>query len=557
MSWRSAAGISNQAMLRLGSSSASLQPKLAIGPVDDPLEQEADRVADQVMRAPAPEPAISGTPPQLSRKCAECEAADEGQMLQKKAATTSEPAAGGMPSAVYRTLRSPGQPLDASARGYFETRFGHDFSRVRIHSDSLAYQAAAAVNANAYTVGSDLVFAAGRYAPDTRQGKQLLAHELTHVVQQSGGSAQGLTSSGASVARLPISPSVIALHRDQKTPDPRALDRPGAQWPFGPITKHKSVTHDFSTYIGWVKEVERAYGPDKQAVLQRLRRLYYSSYSGNTGGAAFDKVIADQAGAGGPPLDARAIPATTLDGLYETNVLRLWTGALVDVSHVLAGLDLKTAGITYKASVAEALDVVSFMGVVTWTGDLASWFLNWIAGLGSAAPSFGPGSFSAAEFAAQKVDLLSDLDAQAVAQENVDPSTIEHVKAENRPIMHSNIGTELSEPVSAILEHYYGDPEHMGKAYDRFAAFVRTASPPIPHSSANADGSGPITLAADAESAIYEAISNTARLFIVESNSYPFGPEILDQKTSALHEMAQRFTQFLVTGLQHGDAPWP
>jgi len=84
MSWRSAAGISNQAMLRLGSSSASLQPKLAIGPVDDPLEQEADRVADQVMRAPAPEPAISGTPPQLSRKCAECEAADEGQMLQTR-----------------------------------------------------------------------------------------------------------------------------------------------------------------------------------------------------------------------------------------------------------------------------------------------------------------------------------------------------------------------------------------------------------------------------------------------------------------------------------------
>ncbi|HEV2097338.1 MAG TPA: DUF4157 domain-containing protein, partial [Stellaceae bacterium] len=295
-------------------------------------------------------------------------------MVQRKTGETAEPAAGGPPGAVYEALRSPGQPFDASTRRYFEPRFGRDFSRVRIHIDSVADQAAAGVNARAYTVGSDLVFAAGQYAPHTRQGKQLLAHELTHVVQQSGGSAQGVTSSGASVARQPISPSGIALHRDEKGPIRR--DRAGAQWPFGPITKHKSATHDFSTYIGWVREVERAYGPDKQMVLQRLRRLYYSSYSGKKGGAVFDRVIADQAGADGPPLDARVISTAALDGLYETNVVRLWSGELVDVSHVLAGLDLKTAGTTFKAGAAEALGIVaSFLGVVTWTGDLASWFL--------------------------------------------------------------------------------------------------------------------------------------------------------------------------------------
>ena len=95
---------------------------------------------------------------------------------------------------MYETLRSPGQPLDEFALSYFGQRFGQDFSRVRIHSDNLAHQAAAAVNAKAYTVGSDLVFAAGAYAPHTQQGKLLLAHEFTHVVQQGGGGAAQATS---------------------------------------------------------------------------------------------------------------------------------------------------------------------------------------------------------------------------------------------------------------------------------------------------------------------------------------------------------------------------
>jgi hypothetical protein len=166
----------------------------------------------------------------------------------------------------------------------------------------------------------------------------------------------------------------------QRQPNARTacpLDRPGAQWPFGPITKHKIAQYNLSTYIAWVKEVERAIGPDKQAVLQRLHRLYYSKYSG-TAGAEFDRVIADQAGAGSdaPPLDTRMISAAALDGLYETNVLRLRDGALIDVSHVLAGLDLKTSGITFQAGAAETVYNVSWLGIVTWASDLASWSSN-------------------------------------------------------------------------------------------------------------------------------------------------------------------------------------
>ena len=100
------------------------------------------------------------------------------------------------PPIVHEVLRSPGQPLDAATRAFMESRFGHDFSQVRVHSNAAAEQSARAVNALAYTVGRDIVFNAGRYAPKTSAGQRLLAHELTHVVQQRN-VAPGLAHSAA------------------------------------------------------------------------------------------------------------------------------------------------------------------------------------------------------------------------------------------------------------------------------------------------------------------------------------------------------------------------
>lgn len=91
---------------------------------------------------------------------------------------------GQVPPIVHEVLRSPGQPLDSATRAFMEPRFGHDFSRVRIHTDAKAVESARAVNALAYTVGRDIVFGLGRYVPGATVGKRLLAHELTHVVQQ-------------------------------------------------------------------------------------------------------------------------------------------------------------------------------------------------------------------------------------------------------------------------------------------------------------------------------------------------------------------------------------
>lgn len=166
-----------------------IQAKLAIGGVDDPLEHEADRVSDQVMRMAAPELALSSSSPQVSRKCSACE--EEDQNLQKKPAVktaTAEEA----PASVHEVLSSPGQPLDAASRAYFEPRFAYDFGRVRVHADSKAAESARAVNALAYATGRNVVFGSGQYSPTSTDGRRLLAHELAHVVQQA--TAQPLAS---------------------------------------------------------------------------------------------------------------------------------------------------------------------------------------------------------------------------------------------------------------------------------------------------------------------------------------------------------------------------
>jgi hypothetical protein len=174
----------NQAVLRmLERSGPAIQPKLVVNEPGDAYEQEADRVADQVMRMPAPELSIAAGPPQLSRKCDGCEEEDK-KKLQMKSAGASEAAASEAPPIVHEVLRSPGQPLDAPTREFMEPRFGHDFGHVRIHADSRASASAYAVNALAYTVGQQLVFGRGAYVPKTDSGRKLLAHELTHVVQQ-------------------------------------------------------------------------------------------------------------------------------------------------------------------------------------------------------------------------------------------------------------------------------------------------------------------------------------------------------------------------------------
>jgi len=162
-----------------------IQAELAVGPVDDPLEREAGRVADQVVRMPATEfPAVGGPSRLGAIKCPDPEAATAH--APQAQSSRSQPSYREAPPVAHEALRSPGLPLDPDERAFFELRFGYDFSRVRVHADGTAAAAAAAVNAAAFTLGGDIVFAAGRYAPKTSGARGLLGHELAHVVQQSG-----------------------------------------------------------------------------------------------------------------------------------------------------------------------------------------------------------------------------------------------------------------------------------------------------------------------------------------------------------------------------------
>jgi hypothetical protein len=143
-----------------------LQTKLKVNEPGDLYEQVADRIADQVMATPA-HPAVSGGPPRIQR--------------------FSEPSNGQMdaaPASVDQSLASPGSPLEPALRQDMEQRFKHDFSMVRVHSGAAAERSARDVNAHAYTVGHNIVLGADVFRPQTHEGRRLIAHELTHVLQQ-------------------------------------------------------------------------------------------------------------------------------------------------------------------------------------------------------------------------------------------------------------------------------------------------------------------------------------------------------------------------------------
>jgi len=164
-------------------STAMLSQRAADTP-GDIHEREADRISALVMDGPSLQRAPGGS-------CGACHTARPGH---------DRPAAGhigpgdlghaAVPSVVHDVVGSPGQALDPSVRAFMESRFNHDFSRVRVHTDGRAAGSADAVQARAYTVGESIVFGAGEYAPDTHRGRSLLAHELTHVVQQGGARRQ-------------------------------------------------------------------------------------------------------------------------------------------------------------------------------------------------------------------------------------------------------------------------------------------------------------------------------------------------------------------------------
>ena len=202
-----------------------IQPKLKIGQPNDRYEQEADQVADQVMKMPVLE-----IPP-VQRKCKACEEEElqmkplkqpttpilqkqeeEEEMMQMKGYGNEETISSGLESSLQQSKGS-GQNLDAFTQSQMSRGIGADFSNVKVHTDSNAIQMNQQLNAKAFTNGSDIYFNQGQYNPQSSEGKHLLAHELTHVVQQSGrknqinrqsGGASELNKPGTDIGKIGI-----------------------------------------------------------------------------------------------------------------------------------------------------------------------------------------------------------------------------------------------------------------------------------------------------------------------------------------------------------------
>jgi len=176
----------------------TIQKKLSIGSANDSYEVEADNMANKVMRMTEPsQQNVSQTGSLVQRKCTACE---QEEKIQKKSLaenitpliqrSSNSESGGQAPSHVESQINSSrggGSSMDNGTKNFMESRFGTDFSDVKIHTGSQAVQMSRELNAQAFTVGNDIYFNEGKYSPNSDSGKHLLAHELTHTVQQTGG----------------------------------------------------------------------------------------------------------------------------------------------------------------------------------------------------------------------------------------------------------------------------------------------------------------------------------------------------------------------------------
>jgi hypothetical protein len=191
--------LGNQALQRLFAAGA-IRAKLEVSQPGDPDEQEADRIAEQVVSGARPQP--------VRQSCAACSAGgatcpkcEQEHRVRRKEARGHAPQQSPPLRSQIPALRGGGQPLAPSVRAFFEPRFGVDFSRVRVHNDSQAHESARVLQAKAFTLGQDIVLGAGQFAPESPDGRRLLAHEMAHTLQPPG------DRTSVTLRRAPLDPA--------------------------------------------------------------------------------------------------------------------------------------------------------------------------------------------------------------------------------------------------------------------------------------------------------------------------------------------------------------
>jgi len=196
-----------------------VQPKPIAEQVTPLVQRQEEEEEEPIQTKPITEQIT----PVVQRQAEEEEEEKEEEPVQTK--ENSSTAAGVTPGieSNINSLKGSGQPLPESTRSYFEPRFGYDFSGVRVHTDSKASETAKSINAKAFTTGKDVVFGTNQYTPKTDSGKYLLAHELTHVIQQSG-------------SNLQLKHSIDQLRENYEQETDR-MARPITEWEKRPVQK--------------------------------------------------------------------------------------------------------------------------------------------------------------------------------------------------------------------------------------------------------------------------------------------------------------------------------
>ncbi|TAL46291.1 MAG: DUF4157 domain-containing protein, partial [Chitinophagaceae bacterium] len=236
------------------------QAKLTVGTPDDPYEKEADVMADKVMRMPGQN--------FVQRKCAECEKEEEEKLRRKplsdsitpfiQTKSNSETTVPDSVSTSIQNSKGNGSSFDRGIQYFMESRFGADFSSIKIHTGSESIQMNRELNAKAFTKGNDIYFNEGQYQPHSSNGKQLLAHELTHTIQQGN----------ETVKRKPV------IQRDAKE-DTEFLKTKPPDPIFNPFISDEET-----------KKEQEQYDKDKSAYDERLREVVLAPLFGERGGDA-------------------------------------------------------------------------------------------------------------------------------------------------------------------------------------------------------------------------------------------------------------------------------
>ena len=189
----------------------TIQYKLSVGAVDDPMEAEADAMADKVMRMPEQN--------FIQRKCSHCEEEEArrkplASFIQRKATEATTTVTNAVNNQIQAT-RGGGHHMPANTKTFMESRFGTDFSSVRIHSGTYASQLANDLNAQAFTVGNDIYFNNGKFSPESYHGRHLLAHELTHTIQQehAGSANNSISRKEGDIVETKLAPGNITVKR--------------------------------------------------------------------------------------------------------------------------------------------------------------------------------------------------------------------------------------------------------------------------------------------------------------------------------------------------------